>query len=252
MYLVFDIGGTHIRSAVSKDGKTFDRAPVVVDTPKDWEEAKKVLSDICDKQGKPEHVCVAIAGEFDSYGSSLIFSPNLSDWVGKPLRRFFEEQTGVPVELVNDATAAAIAEATEGAGKGHTIVAYLTVGTGVGGARIVEGKVDENRQGFEPGQQIINSATGETLEQRVAGSGFIKHFGSDFKEKASKEDWEEAAREFAVGIHNTIGYWSPDIVVVGGSMVLKPKGIHLDSVIKQLSLLSSTSRKPPQVVKAKF
>ena len=247
MLLVFDIGGTHIRSATSKDGKTFDKPSVILDTPKDWEEAKKVLHDVCQKQGKAEQVCVAIAGEFDENRSQLVFSPNLLDWVEKPLKRFFEDETGASVRLVNDAVAAAIGEARQGAGKGHVIVAYLTVGTGLGGARVVNGELDENSQGFEPGQQIIDSTSGDTLEKRVAGAGFAAQFGVDFVKTAPKEAWEAAAKELAVGIHNTIDYWSPDIIVFGGSMILKPNGIPLDRVRAHLTALNKKEKIPPIV-----
>lgn len=252
MYLVFDIGGTHVRSAFSTDGKAFDAPPIILDTPKTWEDAQKLISELCKKHGKPKRVCVAIAGEFDSYGSSLVFSPNLPDWVGKPLRRFFEKESGAPVTLVNDSVAAALAEAREGAGKGHSIVAYLTIGTGVGGARIVNGNVDENRHGFEPGHQIIDVVTGDTLESRVAGSGFSRRFGPDFVRSAPDDAWNEAAREFAMGVHNTIELWSPDIVVVGGAMILKAKGISLESVVAHLSTLNRSSETLPSVVRAKF
>src|SRR4030066_415253 len=47
-------------------------------------------------------------------------------------------------------------EKVKGAGKGFNIVAFLTIGTGVGGARIVGGKPDANVFGFEPGHQIID------------------------------------------------------------------------------------------------
>ena len=251
-YLVFDIGGTHIRCAVSKNGRDFDGAPTIVNTPATWEEAKKALESLIPKGIQFKKVCVAIAGKFDEAHTQLLSSKNLIGWEKKPLKKFIETETGADTILVNDAVAAAIGEARIGAGKGCTIVAYLTVGTGLGGARVVDGRLDDNRHGFEPGKQIIDTETGETLEDRVAGAGFIKRFGSNFVKNVPQEALDSAAHDLAVGIHNTIDYWSPDVVVLGGGMFFKPHGISLDAVKKNLTSLSLSEKVFPPILLAKF
>ena len=59
--------------------------------------------------------------------------------------------------LANDSDLDGLGEATVGAGKGFNIVAYITVSTGIGGVRIVGGKIDVSTYGFEPGHQIIDA-----------------------------------------------------------------------------------------------
>jgi glucokinase len=54
-----------------------------------------------------------------------------------------------------------LGEAVFGAGKGREIVVYMTISTGVGGARIVGGKIDASAMGFEPGHQIIDACGGK-------------------------------------------------------------------------------------------
>jgi predicted NBD/HSP70 family sugar kinase len=81
------------------------------------------------------------------------------------------------IAVENDAAIVGLGEANWGAGRGFEIVAYITVSTGVGGAKIVNGKIDEHAVGFEPGKQIISTAsspdastgTSKTLEDMISG-----------------------------------------------------------------------------------
>jgi len=67
-----------------------------------------------------------------------------------------EEILEVPVFLRNDTAIVGLGEAHAGAGKGHEIVVYITVSTGVGGVRIIKGEIAKNQFGFEIGHQIID------------------------------------------------------------------------------------------------
>lgn len=250
MYLVLDIGGTHIRCALSKDGKTFDSAPTVLDTPKKWPDADKELRELLSKYKSVKAACVGLAGVFDRKKGTLVYSPNLNDWLGKPIQKLFDEVVGAPVKIFNDAVLAGVGEAHRGAGMGKSIVAYMTVSTGVGGACIVNGLPDEGRSGFEPGHQIMDVKSGLTLEDMVSGSAFTKLYGTDFVKIAPKKCWHKAAKILALGVHNVIMQWSPDIVVLGGSMMTKPPGIPLDVVKEELYKLPKVFPDLPDIVLA--
>ena len=252
MYLVFDIGGTHIRIAPSKDGKDFSERPLVVDTPKEWKEAESLLTQLFSKHKGVQAVCGGLPGVFDEKKETLVWSPNLPDWVGKPIVRTIQNATGVSPSLYNDAMLAGVGEATAGAGKGRHIVAYLTISTGVGGARIIDGRPDNYRSGFEPGQQIIDVLSGKTLEQAVSGSAFARRFGLDFVKTAPSEAWTEAVTPLALGIYNTILHWSPDIVVLGGSMMTKPPAYSLAFVEEKLLALPRVFPKFPELALAEL
>jgi glucokinase len=87
-------------------------------------------------------VGVAVAAQVDPRTGTVVHAPNLG-WRDVPLARRVEEELGVPVSVVNDARAAATAEWRHGAGIGATNMFLLTLGTGVGGSAIVDGRLLE-------------------------------------------------------------------------------------------------------------
>ncbi|MFO0718887.1 MAG: ROK family protein [Candidatus Paceibacterota bacterium] len=264
MYLLFDIGGTNTRVAFSKDGKDIGE-PVVFPTPQDFEEAmkamKKALVDLGVAVGSFKIACGGVPGVFDKVAGSLTFSPNLPDWVGKALREKLFQSFGVPVHIENDASLVGLGEAHYGAGKGFSIVEYITVSTGVGGARIVDGKIDEKSVGFEPGQEVmtfgaenVGTSSGEktTFENAVSGTALEKRFGKKPKEVTDPQVWEELAEKLAFGLHNTIVLWSPDVLVLGGSMIVGDPAISVERTDFYLQKMLKIFPKPPILKKAEL
>ncbi|MCS7276347.1 MAG: ROK family protein [Dehalococcoidia bacterium] len=91
-------------------------------------------------QGDLQGVGIASPGPLDLERGVVVNPPNLPGWGEFPLRRLLEERLGLPVALENDATAAAIGEHVFGAGKGSRDMVFVTVGTGVGGGIICDGR----------------------------------------------------------------------------------------------------------------
>lgn len=237
MYLLFDIGGTKMRVSVSLDGKSFVD-PQTVPTPGNFNDGMATLKKLAYQlapQGDLEGLVVGVAGVLDSSKAFLTLAPHIPDWAGKPLKQVLTHNFNAPVILENDAALAALGEANFGAGKGYKIVAYLTISTGVGGARVVDGKLDISSSGFEPGHQMItfggNVCPGCTalghLEGYVSGSAIENIYHTKPEEINDPTTWEGVARWLAVGLNNTTVYWSPDIIVLGGSMM---KSIPIERV----------------------
>ena len=142
--------------------------------------------------------------------------------------------------LENDAAIAGLGEAVFGAGKGLEIIAYHTVSTGVGGAKIENGDIDHVSAGFEPGHQILDidrTILGEdivpTLENLVSGTAVELRFGTKpYDIPQSDVLWNELAEYLAQGLRNTILYWSPDVIVLGGSMIIGNPRIEIDVIRK--------------------
>ncbi|MFA6050187.1 MAG: ROK family protein [Candidatus Paceibacterota bacterium] len=258
MYLVFDIGGTTMRLAISRDGKTFSSTRST-NTPQDFAEAISVFGVLAKELAGGEKIkaCAGgVAGPLDKERQMILKSPNLSDWSGKLLRQSLEDVVGVPVTLLSDAVAAGIGEAMYGAARGEKIVAYITVSTGVGGARIVDGQAEEATTGFEPGHQIIvpdgllcGCGGKGHLESYVSGSGFKRRFGCDPREVIDERGWDSAARMLALGLHNTAMHWMPEVFVLGGSMILGNPSISVDRISEYLKEFS-TILPAPRVLKA--
>lgn len=137
-----DIGGTKIAGGVvSADGSILDR--IRVDTPVDTHALADAVSDMV-RHFRDAHevtaVGVAAAGFLDRTRSIMRHAPNI-DWVDHPLRSELEARVGVAVTLENDANAAGWAEYRFGAGRGTANMVMLTLGTGVGGAVIIDGQL---------------------------------------------------------------------------------------------------------------
>src|SRR3989344_7879025 len=143
MYLLFDIGGTKMRVAYSRDGHAFEE-PRIVATPQNFAVGMQTIERTARElsAGRPlRGVAGGIAGSLDESKEKVFRAGNLSDWAGKPLKKELEKIFHTEVFLENDAALGALGEAVAGVGKGKAIVAYLTISTGVGGARIVNGEI---------------------------------------------------------------------------------------------------------------
>jgi len=258
MYILFDIGGTKTRITASKDGTSFSE-PVIYDTPKKFEEGVPLILKHAQEFArgeKIEMVVGGIAGTLTRDKGTLIASPNLPGWIGNPLRGKLQDLFEAPVYIENDAAMVGLGEAVYGAGRGFDIVAYITISTGVGGTRIVNGEIAPVANGFEPGHQIVDpdnslcpECEGNDLESYVSGAAITKRYGIKPYEINDPEIWDTLAKYLAYGIHNTIMFWSPHAIVLGGSM-MKTIGIPVDGVKKHLRNIFRVMPDSPQIIKA--
>ncbi|OGZ08144.1 MAG: hypothetical protein A3D65_00220 [Candidatus Lloydbacteria bacterium RIFCSPHIGHO2_02_FULL_50_13] len=241
MYILFDIGGTNMRIAFSRDKETFG-TPAIIPTPKDFDEGMRVFKEEAFRLAEGETITAlggGIAGTLSRDRAVFLNGPHLGGWNRKPIKKSLEDLFGAPAFVENDTAIVGLGEALAGAGKGYAVVAYVTVSTGIGGARIVDGKIDVSAMGFEPGHQIIDAdgtlckstvcGFGLDLEGALSGTAITQRYGKKPKEITDTAFWEEMARVLAYGLNNTIVHWSPDIVVIGGSM-MNTIGIPVDRV----------------------
>jgi glucokinase len=100
---------------------------------------------------------VSCGGPLDTKTGIIYAPPNLPDWVAVPVRQFFQEAFGLPVYVENDANATALAEWRFGAGRGYNNVVFITMGTGIGGGIILDGRLyhGTNDLAGELGHQTI-------------------------------------------------------------------------------------------------
>ena len=87
-----------------------------------------------------ERAGYGFGGPVDAAAGTVITSHQIEGWTGRPLQSWTEERFGVPTVLGNDCDCAALAEARFGAGAGRRVVFYVTVGTGIGGGLVVDGR----------------------------------------------------------------------------------------------------------------
>ncbi len=239
--ILFDIGGTKIRMAYSENGDFFEE-PKVVETPKDYEEGKRVFVDTAKELAQGREIKKVVGG----------MSRSVAGWGYGQFKNDLGNLIQAEIYLENDAAMVGLGEANYGAGRGSEIVAYITVSTGVGGARIVNGRIDEKAVGFEPGKQIIDIDSGDRLEELISGKALYEKTGKYPKEITDPKIWEEHAYFLAVGLNNVIVGWSPNVVVLGGSMITGDPAIPLDKTEKYLKDLLKIFPEIPPIKKGEL
>ncbi|MHB0980424.1 MAG: ROK family protein [Thermoleophilia bacterium] len=180
-----DIGGTKIGLGLVDSGGTLHGPPIRVSSDtRDSEGLVRGL--VAAVRNAVEAACCAgfevggvglgCAGTVDRARGAIVISPNLP-LVDVPLARLVSEQVGLPVALDNDANVAALAEARVGAAVGLRNVAMLTLGTGVGGGLILDGRLYRGATGAaaELGHTIV-AAGGERC--RCGALGCLEAYAS--------------------------------------------------------------------------
>lgn len=154
-----DIGGTKVAAGVvDPDGAIV--ASARRETPgQDARAVEAVIVDLVRELGRGRRirsVGIGAAGWMDLDNGTVLFSPHLA-WRNEPLRANLEQALRRRVTVLNDADAAAWAEWRFGAGRGEPRLVLITLGTGIGGAMIMDGVLERGRHGVagEFGHQII-------------------------------------------------------------------------------------------------
>jgi glucokinase len=145
-----DVGGTKIAAGVvDEQGRVLARRRA--ETPgTDPAAVLDTIGDLVDElRGEHEVGAVGIgaAGFVDASGSAVLFAPHLA-WRDEPLRDAVVERTGLPVVVENDANASGWAEWRFGAVQGESHVVLVTLGTGIGGAIVIDGRPYRGRFGL--------------------------------------------------------------------------------------------------------
>lgn len=233
MYLLFDIGGTNTKIGLSIDGKSIVDSQITStkEDPQEFISKLKETADLLSKTNSLKAAAFGIRGVLDENREILRQDRVLKNWAGKPLKQMFQEVLNVPVFLENDAAFSALGEAVYGPGAGFPIVGYIGIGTGIGGARVVNGKIDAKAVGFEPGNQVI-TLDGEKWEDLVSGASFEKKYGKKPEDIHQQPIWDEAAKNLAIGLNNISVLWSPNIIILGGGLMQK---ISLEAIQQHLN-----------------
>ncbi len=260
MHILFDIGASKTRVTLTDKGeKRGFLEPVIFNTPDTLEETASQIKDAIEGfgiKGKIEGAFGGVSGVWDRERKILYHSPNKPTWSGLPVKDILENELSVSVVVDNDAEIVGLGEAVYGAGKDYSIVAYMTISTGCGGARIVNKKIDSSTFDFEPGFQIIDFSDENeytrTLEGRISGSAFFKKYNMEPYKVLDEEIWERAAEEAAIGIYNSILHWTPDVFVLGGSMIVGDPAISVERIKYYINKFGGHLPELPEIKKAEL
>ncbi|MCK4892123.1 MAG: ROK family protein [Candidatus Pacebacteria bacterium] len=246
--LAFDIGGTKIASGIiefeKNSYKIFDYQKIK--TPKKKKEVIQKLIELIiyyKKDNDFEKIGIATLGRVDNKNGIVIRAGNLKGWENIKLKKIIKKITNEEVKIDNDVKCFALAENVFGRVKNYHNIAYLAIGTGIGGAIEFDNKLyrGENNIAGEFGHMIVDfngkkCACGNKgcWQQYVSGKAIEKLYFELYREKkmakeiaidstrGAKKDKKiikEASKFLAVGLVNIINTINPEAIVIGGSVV---------------------------------
>lgn len=202
----------------------------------------------------------------------IVTGSNATCLNGTSFHRDVAERLGQPVAFANDANCFALAEAIMGAGKGHSMVFGVIMGTGVGGGLVIDGRVREGIMSIagewghmllEPtSDRICHCGKAGCVETYLGGPHIERHYHSLSGNSARlpeiiarREEGEEPAIEcvniwlehFGMALANLINVLDPDIIVLGGGVsktdLLYDEGIkHVERFVFSDELLTPIVR----------
>lgn len=180
---------------------------------------------------------------------TVLTMPNIPCPENFPLRQFLCNRLHLPVFVENDANCFTVAEALQGAGKGHHVVVGITLGTGIGGGIVVDGNVFHGSHGFagEIGHMLLQPgnppfATEDRrgdVEQFLSGSALgkrcpkAKNPQEYLQGKTCAPLSQEVRRETAWLCANLVHLLDPSIIIFGGSAGSALKS-HLRAIAEEL------------------
>jgi len=264
--LAIDIGGTKIRTAIiSNKGRiiakdyclTLAREGLEAVTGRILSGVDHLLSLRNLGPSQLHSISVAAAGAIDFERGLVTSSPNLPDWHDVPLRDIVRNKYRADTFLINDASAAALGEHEFGAGRGVNNLILLTVGTGIGGGIIIDGKlycglsgsageighvtIDVNGQRCNCGNtgclETLASGTamakeaikrikqGESSSLTEIVEGEIENITAETVSVAAQGDdslalevISKAAIYLGIGMVNLVNIFNPEMIIVGGGV----------------------------------
>ncbi len=237
--IVFDIGGTHMRMALV-EGSSIGRA-VDMPTPTDPLQAIELLTETA--RTLTPHIGTLVGGVPSIVEDGVMLSAtNLPRWEGYAFARELGERLGATVHLRNDAELAALGEATYGVGQGMRTVGYLGLGTGIGTACVIERKIVPHTSNGSGRSAVLTLKNGAWLEDLIGGRALSERHGVP-PEALPAVVWRELTPHLAEGIANALFVWSPDMLVLGGSLMNEENGFKLSEVQETLSAMGATEER---------
>ncbi|NLF40394.1 ROK family protein [bacterium] len=253
-FIAVEIGGTKLQIARgTADGTITERRRTGVDRAAGARGIRAAIETTVREMtaaAPPRAIGAGYGGPVDWETGKICCSYHVKGWSEFPLGEWLHEIAGVPVFVDNDANVASLGEAHRGAGAGRNPVFYVTLGSGVGGGLVVNGRI---YHGMKPGEAEIGhirlNKRGVIVEKRCAGwavdrkirraianepggilarlvgatrGGEAKHLAGalDQGDAAAQRILDETAGDLAFALGHATQLFHPGIIVLGGGLSL--------------------------------
>lgn len=252
MNLGIEIGGTKLQLALGGDGGVItERRRLAVDPSKGAagirDQIEQALPELLGGQ-RVARAGVGFGGPVDWKTGKVCRSHQIEGWSDFDLGGWLRGLTGAPVVVDNDANVAALGEALRGAGVGFNPVFYVTLGSGVGGGMVVDGRI---YHGAKPGESELGHVrldrAGTIVEARCSGwavdarirelkvrepesllarlagqtaGGEARHLATAWQQgdSAARRLLQETTQDLAFGLSHVVHLFHPEIIILGGGL----------------------------------
>lgn len=267
-YLGIEIGGTKLQAGLGDGLEQVHSYERIAAKPEAGAEGIRkqllqLVTELLQKskvQLKQIKACgIGFGGPVDDRTQNTITSHQVNGWDNFALAHWAKENWSIPTVIGNDADVAGLAEATCGIGKGSNPVFYMNIGSGIGGALILDGKIhrgtglgageighlwidyDVDQTPWQPRQEPAWSI----LEHRASGWALQKQSRRvnvpDLLNAIENGDvhaeaiWIKARRRLAVALSHVIALICPQRIVLGGGVSLAPSHLFLEPLRNELA-----------------
>jgi len=245
MLLAIEIGGTKLQLGVGTG-----EGPPLVELVREGvvpergaegirEQIVRLAGPLIEKHGVSA-VGAGFGGPVDVETGRAIKSHHVEGWDDFPLAEWCRENLGLPTAVGNDSDLAGLGEATFGAGRGHRVVFYSNVGTGIGGALVIDGQLYRGGSGVaseighlrpgldaeRPDATVESLASGWGIAVAARQQGLALETAADVTEaaaagnEAAQRVFDDAVRAYGWALAQMITLLAPNVVVIGGGVSL--------------------------------
>lgn len=270
-YLIgIDIGGTSIKIGLFKEyGKLIDKWEIPTDKSnkgKSITDIKQFTDKIFEKFGRSQIIGIGIGVPGPVDRSGVVHKCVNLGWDVFPVKKEFEKIFNMPVAVENDANVAALGEMWQGSGKGRSSLVLATIGTGIGGGIVIDGKIVAGFHGSggeighitvdETEKELCSCGKKGCVEQYASATGmvkFAKKLIADGNESVLKDVNVLTAKDIVIAaknnddvalktinkmgwalglaLANTACVIDPEVIIIGGG-VSKGGNIILEAIQK--------------------
>lgn len=263
-YLGIEIGGTKLQVGLGDGQGSLTQLHRIAAAPEKGaagiraqiKQAVRELLEMSSSKVSDIAACgLGFGGPVNDHTQETIVSHQVSGWDRFPLAAWAQENLGFPAVIGNDADVAGLAEALCGAGKGCNPVFYMNIGSGIGGALILNGCihrgtglgageighlwVDYDVSRWQEHQQwsvLENRSSGWAL-QRATTQPDVQALLQSIREGDSPATraWIGARRRLAVAISHVIALVCPQRIVLGGGVALAPDDLFIEPLRQEVA-----------------
>ena len=235
-----DIGGTAVKiGQFLSDGSCVNQTTLPTPQPPHPQVVVELIAGAIE-QFDPEYniraIGVGTPGPTDADGRIALLGINLAGWRDVPLADLLEAKLGLPTIVANDANCAGLGESWLGAGRNFKNLILLTLGTGVGGAIILDNQLFTGSYGAAGELGLItidadgdpcNSGNNGSLEQHLSVGSIerkTQKTPTELGKLAASGDktalafWEKYGRDLGVGLASLIYVLTPEAIIIGGGI----------------------------------